>query len=333
MIRFSLLICFASLLFASCSFDSEEYDRPQVADIQVSLQIDRLERELFAARSAADVQAFLDQHPQIATYFLQRNAYPHDSVLVNRLYKLIQDPSLDTLYRESQQIFGDLTELRARFTTAFQYIKYYYPEFQPPRIATMVTGFGNDLYVSDSLIVLGLDYYLGDSASFRPVHLPEYIQRRYQPSTIVPTSLLLFSNHFNNTRLDDRSLLAEMIYYGKAYYFVDFVVPDLPDSLLFGYTAEEMAGTQVNRRKIWSHFIENQLLYETSDLLKRKYLDERPKTLEIADKAPGRIATWVGYDIVKTFMQEQEDVNLRELMEDDNARRLFEKANYRPQER
>lgn len=332
MIRFSLLLCvFCSFFVVSCGTDEEGIERPDVSDIQVDVNIQRLEQELFAASSKEDIQQFINQHPSVADFFLGRQQFPQDSMLVNRLYKLINDPSLDTVFQESQKIFPDLQAVEKQYETAFRYIKYYYPEFRTPRVVSMITGFGSDLYVSDSLIIIGLDYYLGDEASFRPVHLPDYIQKRFQPETIAPTSLLLLSNRFNETEMSDRTLLAEMIYFGKAYYFVDFVLPSLADSTMFGYTAEEVAGLNVNRRRVWSHFIENQLLYETRSAVKTKYLDERPKTLEVADEAPGRVATWVGYEIVKAYMKENEGIDLRGLMENKQVRQIFEQANYRPQ--
>ncbi|NJN42061.1 MAG: hypothetical protein HC811_07420 [Flammeovirgaceae bacterium] len=58
-------------------------------------------------------------------------------------------------------------------------MKYYYPDFKPPVIKTMLTGLETDLYVSDSLIVIGLDYYLGKGAKYRP-NMYEYMLRRYE---------------------------------------------------------------------------------------------------------------------------------------------------------
>src|SRR5690606_34800090 len=117
---------------------------------------------------------FLETNEVLTKEFFQVAQYPHDSILVNSLFQLIQDPHIDTLYQESQKIFGDLSELKDEFTTAFKHIKYYYPEFEAPEIQTIVTGFGRDLYISDSVIIIGLDYYLGEGATFRPLEIPNY---------------------------------------------------------------------------------------------------------------------------------------------------------------
>jgi gliding motility-associated lipoprotein GldB len=328
MIRFLLFIVLVSLGWA-CQTSPDAIERPDVSNIPVDVDIIRLEQELFSSQSKSKIKAFLEQNKSFARNFLRIDEYPHDSVVTNQLYSLIQNPSLDTVYQESQQIFGDMEIIRKDFETAFKYIKYYYPEFEAPVIYTIVTGFGNDLYVSDEMIVIGLDYFLGEQATYRPAQIPNYILRRYTPAHVVPTVMLLLSQQYNAIDKEDRTMLADMIYYGKSYYFTDFVLPQTPDSLLIGYTAEEMAGVHANERRVWEHFLKGELLYESNHMVKKKYLDERPNTLEIGNKAPGRIATWLGWQITKDYMREQEEVSLPDLMANPNARQILEASKYK----
>jgi hypothetical protein len=172
---------------------------------------------------------------------------------------------------------------------------YYYPDTTIPRVYTAVTGFaGSDLFVSDSVIIIGLDYYLGEGVTFRPLEFPQYILKRYRQEYIVPSIFLLWSSGLNKTDIEDKSMLAEMVYYGKAYYFTSQILPYASDSLVIGYSGEEISDVKQNQDVIWAHFVEKQLLYETSHFTKKKYMDERPKTLEIGEKCPGRIGEWLG---------------------------------------
>ncbi|AHM61524.1 hypothetical protein D770_16350 [Flammeovirgaceae bacterium 311] len=319
------------LQLIGCGHGSEDaIDRPNVSDIELDVSIRRLEQPLFEAKSRDEIKAFLKENELFAQNFLRINEYPSDSVIVDQLWQLSQDPHLDTVYRESQQIFPDLKAWEEQFETAFKYIKYYYPEFQPPVIYTVVSGFSTDLFMTEDMIIIGLDYFLGPEATYRPQELPQYILHRYAPEYVVPGVMLLISSRFNQTDLKDKSMLAEMVYYGKSYHFVDFVLPSAPDSVIVGYTAEEMDGVQANQGIIWNHFLKNELLYETNHVLKKKYLEERPKTLEIGDKAPGRIGNWIGWSIVRSFMEKKEDLSLRQLMELQDARYIFNEAKYRP---
>ena len=326
-----LLIVLLSFAFWSCQPSDDVIERPDVSDIPVDVDIIRLEQELFNSNSKDEIKSFLGQNKLFAQNFLFLDQYPHDSVVVNQLYALINNPSLDTVYQESQQVFGDMEEIRRDFETAFKYIKFHYPDFEPPVIYTMVTGFGNDMFVSEEMIIIGLDYFLGEGATYRPLQLPDYILSRYTPQHLVPTTVLLYSQQFNKVQQEDRSMLADMIYFGKSFYFTEYVLPKTPDSLIIGYSAEEMKGLLVNEKLVWNHFLKNELLYETNHIVKKKYLDERPATLEVGNKAPGRLAQWLGWQVVRAYMDEKEEVSLPELMAAVEPVKILEESDYDPE--
>lgn len=322
------LVLFISLIIFGCQQNKEK--RPDVSHIAVEVSVKRLEHDLFSATSKEEVHDFLNANKILKQQFFYADQYPHDSILVNTLFDLINDPHIDTLYRETQAAFGDLSHLQAQFADAFRYIKYYYPDFQAPEIQTIVTGFGRDMYISDSVIIVGLDYYIGKGATYRPIDLPQYILRRYEKEYIVPSYVLLLSSKYNKINVEDHTMLADMIFYGKAYYFASKVLPDVPDSILIGYESASLKDVHENQQIVWAHFVENELLYETSHFVKKKYMDERPKTLEIGNKAPGRIGVWLGWEIVKQYMRAHSEVNLQELMETEDAQQIFMKSRYKP---
>ncbi|WP_449384782.1 gliding motility protein GldB-related protein, partial [Cesiribacter andamanensis] len=181
--RFIFLLPLCLQLVACGDASEEGIRRPDIGDNMPEVRIGRLEQEVFEAKSRDEITAFLQENELFAKKFLRLGDYPHDSIVVNQLWQLAQNPHLDTVYQESQQVFPDLSGWEQEFATAFGYIQHYYPDFQPPQIYTMVTGFGTDLFISDEmdLVVIGLDYFMGPQAPYRPAELPQYIQRRYSP--------------------------------------------------------------------------------------------------------------------------------------------------------
>jgi gliding motility-associated lipoprotein GldB len=316
------LIC---TLFYACTSESDK--EVDISGIQVDVEIKRLEKELFALKSKDEVKNFLNQNQAFRQHFLQASQYPHDSILINAVYQLATDTSISQLLNETQQQFGDLSALQQEFARAFKHIKYYYPDFIPPQIYTVVTGLANDMYVSDSLVIIGLDFFIGDSATYRP-QFPQYVLKRYSKEYIVPSVILLLSKKYNQVNSADNTLLSEMIFYGKAFEFTKYIMPAVHDSILIGYSAEQLADSDKNRDVIWAHFIEKKLLYETSHFVKIKYVDERPYTAEIGSKAPGAIGRWLGWQIVKAYMREEKPT-LQELMKNNNAQRIFMQSKYK----
>lgn len=328
-------LAFALLLvLMACSSENERCEKaPDLSDMEINLEIERLDQEMFALKDTQEIADFIQERPLFAEIFLGRANFPHDSILVKQVYALINDPHIkDTLYREVQATFSD-EFIYNGFEKAFKQIKFYYPEYRVPKIQLAVTGMANDLYVSDSLIIVGLDFFLGPQATYRPVDVPSFILRRYTPDHLLPSVMTFVSQGFNSANMQDKTMLADMIYYGKSYYFMQSVLPCTADSLLIGFTGEELQDTQTHDDIVWANFIQNKLLYETSSMMKNKFLGERPKVVEIGNKCPGRVGMWVGWQIVQQYMDRNPEVTLPELMRNNNAPQIFADSKYKPRTR
>ncbi|MDH5382860.1 MAG: gliding motility lipoprotein GldB [Cyclobacteriaceae bacterium] len=326
----SLLVVLLQLI--SCSSEEECGYQPEELEFSVELNIQRLENEMLELKTREKVSRFMEKEPLITKYFLLRDEYPNDSIFITEMVRRFNNPHIDTLKMEINRIFPDMSKLEREFEEAFSLLNHYYPEVTIPQIKTVATGFDYDLFVSDTLIVVGLDYYLGEDSKYRPMQTYNYILQRYKPKYIVPSVMLLYgiSSDFNDTNKEDISVLSDMISYGKSFYFSKRMLPCTPDSILIWYSDVEMNGARENEKIIWSHFLRENLLWESSHLVKKKYLDERPKTFEISPDCPPRIGTWLGWQIVKEYMKSHPEVTLQELMSNQDAKRIFDESEYRP---
>lgn len=316
---------------AGCIPDKEEKCAfiPPVKE-QVEIEFVSLSDSIVTIASKDELVAFLGRYPVLREDFLKRSQYPNDSAFINELFRRFTHPSMDTLREEVRRVFGAEQTLKEEFKQAYTNLKFYYPDITPPRIETVLTGLDRDLYVSDTLIIVGLDYYLGPGAKFRP-NMYEYLLRQYRRENIVPSVMLIVGmNRFNASDLTDETVLADMVAFGKCYYFAKHMLPCTPDSVFIWYTDEEIKGATENQDMIWYRLIEDQVLYSTSHVVKQRYLGERPFTIEVGEKCPGRIAQYVGWQIVKSYMKGHPDKTLPELMDMLDADELFKESKYKP---
>ncbi|HZY79022.1 MAG TPA: gliding motility lipoprotein GldB [Cyclobacteriaceae bacterium] len=325
-----------SLFLAACNKNSTEKCAfvPDTKNISIDLKWESLEDSLPSIKTKEQLVGFLRRHPIINYEFLGGRGRLNDTTFVNARFQKFTHPAIDSLLMETHQIFAnDAAELKREFAQAFANVKYYYPNFQPPKIQTVITGFERDIFVSDTLVVIALDYFLGPKAKYQNLELFDYIKRRYQPAFIVPSVMLLygFDEQFNKVNEEDRTMLAEMIGYGKAYYFAKQMTPCTPDSVLIGYTAEEIRGSRNNESLIWSRLIEDQVLFSTNTQDKQKYILERPKTLEVGEKCPGRIGQWVGWRMIQSYNEKHPDQTLQQIMKMSDAQKMFKDSGYKPQ--
>jgi hypothetical protein len=327
------LLFLVSLAVWGCKKEAEEcVFKPETSSININFEFEQFEDSLASITSKKELVGILTRQPLIRDYIFRRTEYPNDSVFVNEIYRKFSNEGIDTLLKETKKVFGDLSGLKAQFQEAFTNLKYYYPDFTPPKVQTVISGIDTDLFVSDTLIIVSLDFFLGQGARYRP-KMYDYLLRQYGKDNIVPSVLLVYgiSNRVNRTDVNNKTVLADMIAYGKSFYFAKHMLPCMPDSTFIWYTPEEIEGSRKNQDLIWARFIKDEVLYSTSHMMKQKYLGDRPKTLEVGESCPGRIGQWVGWQIVNSYGKSHPDASVKEIMELESPQDLFRESGYRPQ--
>ena len=126
-----------------------------------------------------------------------------------------------------------------------------------------------------------------------------------------------------------RPLIEQMVETGKRLYLLDAFLPEIADSLKTGYTQQQLDGCYGNQKNIWAFFVENNLLYETESTLVGPYVNDGPNTPELGTSSPGFIGQFIGWQIVKRWMERNEKISLTELMKK-NPKELFDESKYRP---
>ena len=313
------------VLFTACS---RETCRDSVDPTEVELDVQRLEKILFQANSSKDVESFLKENREFSNYFLDADQYPSDSILASRIFNLISNPAIDTLYQESVGAFQNFETTLSEIESALGRLKVYYPQAPSPKIQTVVTGLYKDLFISNEHIMIGMDFFVGLEASYKPLDIPNYILRRYNTEHLPSIIMQLISSQYSRPGKGE-SMLTEMIDFGKAYYLLAKIMPCTSERILIGYTEEEWTDSFDNESIIWANFIENKLLYETNHTIKQKFLAERPNVYEIGDKCPGRIAAWLGWQIVNAYAAKT-GISVQELMAETDHNKIFTQSGYKP---
>ena len=122
-----------------------------------------------------------------------------------------------------------------------------------------------------------------------------------------------------------------MIYAGKELYLKDLLLPEYTDADKIGYLPEQIKWCQENEGYMWRYFIEDKLLYSSDSKLPNRFINVAPFSkfyLEIDNQSPGRVGTWMGWQIVRSFMENNE-VSLQQLLQMD-AIEIFNKSKYKP---
>ncbi len=207
---------------------------------------------------------------------------------------------------------------------------YFFPQNQLPRIRTMISAFTYSTATDDSLLVIGLDNYLGNDFSLYPqVGIPKYLFQKFSKEYMVSDALKAWlTSEFEGS--EGSKLLDQMIFNGKILYLTKSLLPEVPTHLIFNYKEEELLWCEKNEKEIWAHFIDMELLFSDKNFQIRKYMGDAPFIPGFPEGSPGRVGQWVGYQIVNAFMEKHSKVSLEQLMQIENSNKILQDSRYKP---
>ncbi|MDO7575639.1 MAG: gliding motility lipoprotein GldB, partial [Flavobacteriaceae bacterium] len=110
------------------------------------------------------------------------------------------------------------------------------------------------------------------------------------------------------------------------------MLPQTSDAIKISYSQEQVDWVHDNERYMWQYFIENELLYKTQSSLFLRFIEPAPFSkfyLEIDNETPGKVGQWIGWQIVRSYMEKNPDTALEKLFETP-AMELFNQSNYKP---
>ncbi len=326
--RINYLLILIVLTFA-CDSSKKRLDI-DVSDIEINeIEIKRYEEALFSINPDS-LQEGLENIDPVFEVFLGP-AWEQPGNLI-QLKDYILDPKIQELYRDVISLYPDLSDLSSELTDAFKHYSYYFPGEDVPAIYSYVSGLHYEQpveYASD-ILVIGLDNYLGkDYPAYKKLGIPLYKARLMSPEYI---SIDCFRElaMIHTPVYNMRSLLDEMILHGKFLYFIDAMLPAKSDHLKIGYTPQEIQWCQNNEASIWAFLIENELLFSKDFQAVKKFIGEGPFTAGFGNDSPGRLGVWVGWQIVRRYMEKNPDVSLQQLLNKADAQEILQNSFYKP---
>lgn len=292
----------------------------EIAAIPVSIEVERFDQIFYET----PVGQFGKLRNRYSVFFPDEYA---DSIFVSKLI----DPLYRELYAEVQLKYRDFISVQSEIEDLFRHIKYYFPDKNiPQKVTTLISemDYANKVIYTDSLVLVALDLYLGEDHRF--YDFPNYFRQTFTRRQIMPDMAEAFAETVVRYPTE-RTLLSQMIYYGKQLYLKDLLIPKYTNAEKIGYTEKQWQWCVENEKEMWRYFIEESLLYNTDSKLLLRFITPAPFSkfyLELDNESPGRVGIFIGWQIVRSYMN-QSGSNLDSLLSTD-AKTIFETSKYKP---
>ena len=313
------LILLIFLFFNACQ--DEFTNESDIESISVSISFDRFDLKFYDQPSEV-IPELKKKYP-----FLFPKQFS-DSVWISR-----QKDSLQLLLQsEVNKTFKDIELFERDVDHLFKHIKYFFPFAKTPRVITLTNNVDYQIKTvySDSLLLISLDTFLG-SENHLYDGIPTYIRKELDPKYITIQIADKFGA-FIIPPVEDRTFLARMIYEGKKLYLNDLLLPHVPIEDRIVYTKEEFNWALENEKYVWQYFIEKQVLYQTQLEWVQRFIEPAPFSkfyLQLDNETPGRIGSWLGWQIVNSYMIQFPETPLDELLKI-SPQKLFNLSKYKP---
>jgi gliding motility-associated lipoprotein GldB len=290
-----------------------------VEEIPLEIKVERFDKAFFET-APADLPKLKQQYP---FFFPAGN---EDAVWLEKM----QHPQWRELYKEVQKKYGNFETETTQIEDLFKHIKYYFPETKTPKVITIISemDYQNKSIYADSLVIVSLELYLGKDHKF--YEFPDYIKQNFEQNQILPDIVSSFAPRKIAPPVE-ATFLSFMLYAGKEMYLKDILLPEAIDDVKMGYKPEQIKFCQENESYMWRFFIDNQMLYDTDQKLVPRFINPAPFSkfyLEIDNDTPGRVGAWLGWQIVRSYM-ENNKTSLQDMLKMD-AKTIFENSKYKP---
>lgn len=333
-------LLFCSLLLWKCQPDK---NTPDISDIQVELKVRRFEKDLFKLDTAsqeipfeAQVEQLQANYPDFFVVFesLLSNTSEDDSLLAQQLYHFITHRPIKKLYDTTQVLYNNIEDIEQDLASAFQYFKYYFPDRPVPEVVSYISEYtlGTFTY-GDSLLGIGWDFFLGESFPYNYQDFPAYLQKTMDKEHLIAKAVEAVASNVVGEVKGNR-LLDYMVNNGKVLYLKSLLLPSTPDTVLLEWTTNQLNWMEnnYNERELWTQIIKRELLYSTRKSEFDKLIGASPKGATWMPKeSPGKSANWIGWQIVKAYMQRNPETTVAELMAIEEAQKVLDGSKYRPE--
>lgn len=307
------------LTFLSCN--EENSAEKEIAQIGTDIQIERFDK-LFATADSSSLPELKQAYP-----FMFSKKFK-DSFWIAKMKDTLQLQ----LYQQVKNSIGAFNTIEEEVESLFNHLKFYFPEFNPPRVitATSMVDYRNKVVVTDTIALISIDTYLGSDHEFYS-GIQKYIAANLRKEQIVVDMAGAYADKFIY-QPQRKTLLDEMIYFGKQLYFKDKVIPFKTENERIGYSNAELEWAKANESYIWRYFVERELLYSTDAKLPNRFINPAPFSKfyleEIDGESPGRLGQYIGWQIVRAYMDNNE-VALKELLIK-SPEEIFNKSKFKP---
>lgn len=270
-------------------------------------------------------------HPLIATYqfdYCFQTGMPGDSTFIQRYSEFQNNDYFKRLEKRIKAMHKRFPQHHQAIEQGFQRLQIHFPKADfPDNIFFMNSYFYSSVNCIENDLCIGVERYLGaNTAEIKELPADPFydwikkaMEEKYMDRDAVCGWVL------NNIveMPESQNHIEAMINWGKVLYFTEAAFPEIEPALLLRYSQKDYDWALNNERGFWEYLVKYNMLFQKNATDQAGLIQEGPFTAGIPMKGPDRLGQFLGYRIIKSYI-EQNDVTLLQLLKTPYAQILQE---------
>jgi hypothetical protein len=320
-LRLLFFVIVLTIFCSSCKNDPLDVD---VSNVEVNLNFINADSMLYNSTDSRRIllnRNFKQSFPDLYLFTFEKGLKIRtnvDTMYVNQLTMFYKDPYIKELEIELQRNFKTLSSEKQEIKNAMKHLKFHFKKMNSPKNVVFFNSlFSYNTLATNTDIGVGLEWYLGPEnklikkSSIQGLYdyMKAGMDRKYLVRDVVYQ--WVYAQIHAPT---DAKFAEDMVSWGKLLYCIEAALPEKDKSIILRYSPEKMKWAEENEKNIWKYFVEQKLLFKSDELLKLGYFNEAPFTKGLPKESPDRLGQYIGWKMVRNYMEQNPDLPLEKLL-------------------
>ena len=299
----------------------------------VEINILRYEQDLFNMDTKNMAEGFKALYGKYPENIIAKGAW-NNTAMLQSIKGFVSDPVIKEIYKDTEAKYANMTEFEQQIIPALTLYLTHFPNEKTPDFCTLVSGIDFQMpsvFGYENTIFICLDMYLGkDYKQYAQAGMPKYIAARCEKKYMATdcfTKALVYRHLPEKTLV---TLLDNMVDAGKKMLFTQTMFPNVAPQDILGYSNEQYQWAISHESSVWHYLVEKNLVYDNTDNVIRRMIDETPFTRDFGNDSPGRLGYFIGFQIVQKYMENHPGTTLKQLMGLTDSQKILKESGYKP---
>lgn len=310
-----------SFLIYSCSGNNLDVDISSSKYKLENINLDSTVNHFTLESIEAGIMQLQTQHPLVATYqfdYCFQTGLPGDSIFPTRYAEFKNNGYLKRLEKRIQSMYSRFPEHHLAIENGFKRLQVHFPKADfPANLFFMNSYFYSSVNCIEENLCIGVERYLGASCP-EIKELPadpfyDWIKKAMEEKYMDRDAVCGWVLNNIVEMPENQNHIEAMINWGKVLYLTEAAFPDIEPEILLRYSKKDYDWAVNNERAFWEYLVKYNMLFQKNATDQAGLVLEGPFTAGIPMKGPDRLGQFLGYRIIKSYI-EQNDVTLLQLV-------------------